>query len=131
VKWANTVSRGPVSVTGTMSYTRGFNLLDPSVGVTDCLTALSVGAGSAGYQNVSSVPPGVSCRVGSFITFDLESRYDVSKNFTVNASVLNLFNQGAPLDWTTYGGGIAPYNPSLHQQGAIGRYLTVGGSYTF
>jgi iron complex outermembrane receptor protein len=131
VKWANTLSRGPVSVTGTVSYTRGFNLLDPSVGVTDCLTALSVGAGSAGYQNVSSVPAGVSCRVGSFVTFDLESRYDVSKNFTVNASVVNLFNQGAPLDWTTYGGGIAPYNPSLHEQGAIGRYFTVGGSYTF
>jgi iron complex outermembrane receptor protein len=118
-------------VTGTLSYVSGFNLLDPSVGVTDCATALTVGAGSAGFQSVSGVPRGVSCRVGSFITFDLESRYDVSKNFTVDASVLNLFNQGAPLDWATYGGGSAPYNPSLHQQGAIGRYFTIGGSYTF
>jgi iron complex outermembrane receptor protein len=45
--------------------------------------------------------------------------------------VLNLFNHGAPLDWATYGGGAAPYNPSLHQQGAIGRFTTIGASYTF
>ena len=131
IKWANTLSHGAVSVTGTLSYVGGYSLVDPSFGVTDCLGALAFGAGSAAYQDAKTVPPGVRCKVGSFITFDLESRYDVSKNFTVTASVLNLFNQGAPLDWATYGGGIAPYNPSLHQQGAIGRYLTIGGSYTF
>jgi iron complex outermembrane receptor protein len=131
INWANTISRGAFSVTGTLNYISGYGLTDPSVGVDDCLTALTVGAGSQGYNGATSVPPGVSCRVGSFYTFDLEGHYDVNKHLTVNAAVLNLFNNGAPLDWATYGGGTAPYNPSLHQQGAIGRYMTVGASYTF
>ncbi len=131
IKWANTFSRGPVEVTGTLNYLSGYSLLDPSVGITDCLSALQVGSAAVAYENATSVPPGVRCHVGSFITFDLEGQYDVTKNFTVTASILNLFNQGAPLDWATYGGGNAPYNPSLHEQGAIGRYMTVGASYKF
>ena len=131
IKWANTLSRGPLEITGTLSYLSGYTLEDPSFGVTDCLSALQFGSAADAYSSATAVPPGVSCRVGSFITFDLEGQYAVTKNFTVNASILNLFNQGAPLDWATYGGGSAPYNPSLHQQGAIGRYMTVGASYTF
>jgi len=131
INWANTVSRGALSMTGTVNYISGFSLTDPSAGVDDCLTALTVGAGSQGYDGAKAVPPGVSCRVGSFFTFDLEGHYDVTKKLTLNASVLNLFNNAAPLDWATYGGGSAPYNPSLHQQGAIGRYVTVGASFTF
>jgi len=131
IDWANTVRRGAWAVTGTLNYLSGFSLTDPSAGVDDCLTALAVGAAARGYAGATAVPPGVACRVGSFFTFDLAGHYDVSRQLTVNASVLNLFNHAAPLDWTTYGGGSAPYNPSLHQQGAIGRYLTVGASYTF
>ena len=131
IKWANTFSRGPLEVTGTLNYLSGYTLEDPSFGVTDCLTALQFGSAAAAYSSATAVPPGVSCRVGSFITFDLEGQYEVTKNFTLNASILNLFNQGAPLDWATYGGGTAPYNPSLHEQGAIGRYMTIGASYRF
>jgi iron complex outermembrane receptor protein len=134
VKWANTWARGPLDLTLTTNYISGFSLNDPSAGVTDCPTALSVGAGSDAFdQQISAgtVPAGVSCRVGSFITFDLEGRYAVSKNLSINGSILNLFNQGAPDDWTTYGGGNAPYNPSLHGQGAIGRFMTIGATYTF
>ena len=132
IKWANTLSHGPVAVTGTLSYISGYSLTDPSFGINDCLSAVQfAGAGAAGYSAVTSVPPGVSCKVGSFITFDLEGHYDFNRNLTFEASVLNLFNQGAPLDWATYGGGSAPYNPSLHQQGAIGRYMTIGANYKF
>jgi iron complex outermembrane receptor protein len=130
-RWSNTWSQGPVEITGTVNYISGMNLLDPSVGVTDCVTALSVGAGSTAFQSVTEPPPGVSCRVKSFTTFDLESRYDITKQFSLHGSITNLFNTPAPLDWTTYGGGIAPYNPSLHSQGAIGRYFTVGATVTF
>ena len=134
IKWANTWERGPLDLTLTTNFISGFSLNDPSAGVTDCPTALSVGAGSDAFDQqiqAGTVPPGVSCKVGSFITFDLEGRYTVNKNLSINGSILNLFNQGAPDDWTTYGGGIAPYNPSLHGQGAIGRFMTVGATYTF
>ncbi len=132
IKWANTLSHGPVAVTGTLSYISGYSLTDPSFGINDCLSAVQfAGAGATAYSGATSVPPGVSCKVGSFTTFDLEGHYDFSKSLTFEASVLNLFNKGAPLDWATYGGGSAPYNPSLHQQGAIGRYATVGASYKF
>lgn len=132
IKWANTLSHGPVAVTGTLSYISGYSLTDPSFGINDCLSAVQfAGAGATAYSDATSVPPGVSCKVGSFTTFDLQGHYDFSKSLTFEASVLNLFNKGAPLDWATYGGGAAPYNPSLHQQGAIGRYATVGASYKF
>jgi len=132
IKWANTLSHGPVSITGTMSFISGYSLEDPSFPeATTCQQALQFGAGAAGFSSVNGVPAGVSCKVGSFATFDLEGHYDFNKSLTFDASVLNLFNHGAPLDWSTYGGGAAPYNPSLHQQGAIGRYATVGASYKF
>ena len=134
IKWANTWSQGPIEATLTANYMSAISLTDPSSGVNDCPTALSVGAGSVAFdQQISDgvVPPGVSCRVGQFITFDLAGRYAVNKHLSINASVVNMFNQAAPYDWATYGGGVAPYNPSMHQQGAIGAFYTVGATYTF
>ncbi len=73
------------------------------------------------------------CRVHSFITFDAQGRFDVSKHLSLHGSILNLFNKKFPTDWATYGGalGLVPYNPSMHQAGAVGRYFSVGGTYTF
>ena len=131
LQWANTVSHGPFETTLTANYLSGFSLLDPSFGVTDCATALQIGAAGTAFQDFAGVPPGVTCRVGSFITFDLAGRYNWDKHLSFNGSIQNLFNKAAPLDWTTYGGGNALYNPSLHQQGAIGRFFNVGMTYTF
>ena len=77
------------------------------------------------------VPQGVGCKVKSFTTLDLSGRYDLNKQLSLHGSVLNLLNTKAPLDWGTYGGGAAPYNPSLHGSGAIGRYFSVGATYKF
>ncbi|HMI76516.1 MAG TPA: hypothetical protein VK495_17585 [Steroidobacteraceae bacterium] len=42
------------------------------------------------------------------------------------------FNRQAPLDAQTYGGGGGyPFDPSLHQNGAIGRFFLVGANYKF
>ncbi len=134
IKWANTWTRGPVEVTATASYIGGYDLTDPSFGVTDCVGGLDFGAGSQAYQDqIGSgvVPSGVTCKVASFTTLDLQGRYEFSKHLSISGSVLNLFNRGAPHDWGTYGGGNAPYNPSLHLAGAIGRYFTAGATYTF
>jgi iron complex outermembrane recepter protein len=133
-QWINTFASGPWSVTGTVNYVSSFDLTDPSIGINDCLTALSNGSGGQYYQEPIGngiVPPGVKCKVDSFTTFDVSGRFDVSKQLSIHASILNLFNTRAPDDWLTYGGGTAPYNPSFHSQGAIGRYFNVGATYKF
>ena len=135
IVWANSVSHGDAEVTATMNYISGYSYTDPSFsGGVDCANAIGFGSAATAFSqftNNDQVPPGIACKVGSFFTFDLAAHYDVTKHINVHASVLNLFNKGAPLDFATYGGGTAPYNPSLHQQGAIGRFVTVGGNYTF
>ncbi len=138
LQWVNTFARGPWQVTGTLNYISSFDLTDPSFGVNDCAAGLNIGAGATAYQaQLGSTPPvipnGVKCKVDSLTTFDVYGRYEVTKQLSIHASVLNLFNAGAPQDWGTYAGarGVAPWNPSLHTQGAIGRYLSIGATYAF
>lgn len=134
VRWVNSFSRGPWSWTGTLNYISSFNLTDPSIGVTDCASGLSFGAGASAYINqlgAGVVPDGVSCRVASFTTLDVSGRYAVNKNLSVQLAVLNVLNRSAPLDWGTYAGSGKPFNPSLHSQGAIGRYFNLSATYTF
>jgi len=78
------------------------------------------------------IPDASMCKVGSFTTLDLSGRYEVNKSLSFNFSVLNALNAGFPLDWATYGSpGVAPLNPSLHIQGAIGRSFNLGAVYKF
>jgi iron complex outermembrane recepter protein len=145
IQWVNSFSHGPFLVTGTMNYISSFSVTDPSaIAFTGspqdtCIDALVNSGDAAGlaYQTLLSngtIPANVSCKVGSFITFDLYGKYDVTKHLSVHGSVLNAFNEKFPLDWVTYGngnGGISPYNASLHEQGAIGVSFNVGATYTF
>jgi iron complex outermembrane receptor protein len=133
VQWSNTLTRGPLSVTGALNYISSFDLTDPSNGLTSCGLGALVGTGATPYENQlpDTVPGTIKCTVSSFTTFDLSGKYEITKGLSVHASILNLFNRGAPEDWGTYGGGTAAYNPSLHLQGAIGRYFTVGATYAF
>ncbi|CAM3775072.1 TonB-dependent receptor plug domain-containing protein [Roseateles saccharophilus] len=126
-----TWTRGPLELTGTLNYTSGISVLDPSYGYNDCATALA-------FTFPSGKVPNQFCRVPSFTTFNLTGRYEVSKQLSVHGSIVNLFDRHAPYDLQTFGStgngaqyGGAPYNPALHQDGAIGRYFTVGASYTF
>lgn len=144
VQWANSIGHGPWEVTGTVNYISSFKVTDPSavafVGVPQdtCLEALSTagGAASIDYQGVlaaGNIPGATSCTVKHFTTFDLYGRYDVTDKLNLHGSVLNVFNAQAPLDWATYGGalGAVPWNPSLHTQGAIGAFFTLGVTYKF
>ena len=110
IQWANTLGNGPWSTTLTLNYISGFSVTDPSSnafgdGPQDtCNQALSTaGASSVAFSGVlsSGGVPNVTgaCRVRSFTTFDLSGRYDVSKQLNIHGSILNLFNQNAPLDW--------------------------------
>lgn len=82
-----------------------------------CASALANGAGAPG-----------NCKIASFTTIDLSSRWDVNKQLQLFASINNLFDKVAPLDPYTYGG--MSYNP-MDASGAIGRYFKLGASYKF
>ncbi|QBE67147.1 TonB-dependent receptor [Pseudoduganella lutea] len=86
-------------------------------------------AGDKCASTLANGQPGTKdCEIASFTTLDLSTRYNVSKNFTLFASVSNVFDKIAPLDPLTYGG--ISYNP-MDASGAIGRYFKVGASYRF
>ena len=110
-------------------------MTDPSNGLSDCDTSLS-------YYNSrwSGSAPTQYCRVASFTYTNLSMSYKVNKAWTLSAAIINLFDKAPPVDAQTYGGtGIndssngtgAPYNPSLHQVGAVGRFFNVGLNYKF
>jgi iron complex outermembrane receptor protein len=136
LRWANTLHRGPVSVTGTINYIGGYDNTDPSdlVNGPACADQLrNNGAGGLYFPDLTDdeLVQKLGCHTKSMTTFDLQGNWEVQKGLNIYGSIMNLFNAKAPLDWATYGGGVAPYNPSLHSQGAIGRYFTLGASYTF
>jgi len=136
IQWSHGFSRDDWALTGTINHIGSFKITDPSFGYDDCLSALDGGAAATAYGNVihgdnPRVPDGVSCKVAAFTTFNLHGRYKVSKALELHGSITNLFDRSFPADWNTYGGGTAPYNPSLHGAGAIGRFFSVGASYTF
>lgn len=134
IRWVNTLARGPWSVTGTINHVGSYDLTDPSLGVNDCVAGLGIGIAAEAYSNQLGngvVPDGVSCKVASFTTLDLSARYDFSKQLSMQFSVLNVLNAGAPADWGTYAGNGKPFNPTLHSQGGIGRYFTLKAIYTF
>ena len=77
--------------------------------------------------------PDVYCQVASFTSVDLNVQYKLSANLTLRGAVLNLFDRQPPIDVGTYGnaGTQTAYNASLHQAGAVGRFYSLGLSYTF
>jgi iron complex outermembrane receptor protein len=109
-----------------------FSVLDPSSGYNDCQTAL---------QNSNSYfagdYPEKYCSVHPFTSVDLTATWKLTPSLTLHGTVLNLFNRQPPVDAQTYGGSSiatgsnVPYNPSLHQAGAVGRFFNVGLSYHF
>lgn len=144
VQWANTIGTNVWDVTGTVNYISSFNVTDPSATAfalapqDTCLNALTNGGGAAGIYfanqlSAGTVPAATSCNVNHYITFDLYGRFEVTKHLNLHGSVLNVFNEKAPLDWVTYGGalGAAPWNPSQHMQGAIGPFFSLGATYKF
>lgn len=131
-----TYEQGPLTVAGTVNYISSFDLTDPSgsnagVPVLTCADGVSQG----GYY-ASWIPSGMPtdssvCKVHSFTTLNLTGAYKIGKNWTVRAAIDNAFDRQPPLDLNTYGGGNLPYNPSMHQAGAVGRFFSLGATYTF
>lgn len=107
--------RGPFVLAGNVNYVSGISNTNELGG--ECL---DVDTNDVPYLN---------CRIASFTTMDIFGKWKLSKQWELNASITNLFDRMAPLDVQTYGR--INYNPSLHQSGAVGRYMTIGARYTF
>jgi len=107
---------GDLNVTGNVNYRSKMDNT-ASAGAT-CASKLVGGANG----------PNAACEIASFTTLDLSTRYNISKQLTLFASMNNVLDKMAPLDPYTYGG--MSYNP-MDASGAIGRYMKLGASYKF
>ncbi len=133
-----TWGKGPFEISGTLNYISHFSVTDPSEGIPDCATALSSVYPPDPVTGAVTQPPSRFCHVGSFTELNVVARYDWDKHLQLHAGVTNLLNRKAPYDLQTFGSpgngaeqGGAPYNPSYHQDGAVGPMFTIGGTYTF
>ena len=133
-----TWDKGPLQVAATFNWISSFDLSDPSgsnagTPVLTCADGVQQGGYfAAWFPGAASQPTNSQyCKVQSFLDTDLSASYKIDKHWTVHGAVTNLFNQAPPLDLNTYGGGNLPYNPSMHQVGAVGRFVNIGANYRF
>lgn len=80
------------------------------------------------YNPDGSVPYG-DCKTPDFLTLDLYGKFNLSDRMEISASILNATNKHAPFNPYTYGA--INYNPAFTQDGAVGRYFTVGARFSF
>jgi iron complex outermembrane receptor protein len=131
--------QGGLNVTVGVNYVGHFNLTDPTSLPPTCPEIIGVGGlgGPQGTRFPGPIPAGNPllqyCDVKAFTTVDLYSSYTINQHVAVHGSVLNLLGQDPPVDLQTYGTGGAnlPYNPAMHQSGAVGRFFNIGATYTF
>jgi iron complex outermembrane receptor protein len=121
-----TWDRGPWDVAGSVNYVGHFNLTDPSIGINDCGSSIL----NSGKWINAYTGPNSFCEVGTFVDVDLNVEYTFSDHFRVRGAVLNLFDKPPPLDMQTYGAS-GNYSGAFHDAGAIGRFYSVGATYTF
>jgi iron complex outermembrane receptor protein len=115
--WANTITWGPLDVTGTLHYTDGFReaIVDATFS-RSCFTVFT-----------PTTPQ--FCNLKSFYDFDLTARYHATDNVDIFGGIRNLFDQKAPLATDNYGSLCTCYDPTYDQDGAIGRFFTIGVAY--
>lgn len=129
--------QGPFDLTVSVNYVGRFNLIDPTNGEPDCASAMVAGGvyGGRWPNGNGSISPAILnkyCEVSSFTTIDLYTQYALNKSLSFHASALNVLGTEPPVDMTTYGSPAnLPYNPAMHNAGAVGRYFNVGATYTW
>jgi iron complex outermembrane receptor protein len=129
VSWAS----GPLNVRATVNWISAFSLTDPSFGFDSCsISATNVPIPFPFFPGTANQPTNSSyCKVGDFIDTDLYASYKLPLGLMVHGAITNVFNRQPPLDIGTYGGGNLPYNPSMAQVGAVGRFVDIGVVWTF
>ncbi len=132
-----TWERSGASLTLSENYIGPFSITDPSAGYDTCEEALSGAATSAyGFRYSGGTPLPAAwnqyCTVHKWVETNVYANYNVNEHLAVHGSVTNLFNANAPTDLQTYGGGgQLAYDGALEQDGAVGRYFTLGATYKF
>jgi iron complex outermembrane recepter protein len=123
-------TKGPLTISPSLNYVGHFSITDPSSGIGTCAAAL-------GYEGqfLNGVTPANQnfCSVGYFLETNVYASYQLSDKFQVHASVTNLFDKQPPVDMQTYGAGtyFYRYDAAFEQDGAVGRFITIGASYQF
>jgi iron complex outermembrane receptor protein len=125
--------KGPATLAATVNYTSHFSITDPSSGISTCATALLYDNRFQPFASGAVTGSAASlCNIRTFVETNLYASYALSDHLLVHGAITNAFNREAPVDAQTYGGGGGyPYDPSLHQDGAIGRFFLVGANYKF
>jgi iron complex outermembrane receptor protein len=132
-----TWDEGPVTSTISVNYQSSFSIVDPSSGYGTCLQALQGRSpsayGSAISSSVTSLPAAWNsyCAVQHFTSVNWYGAYQANDHFQIHGSITNLFNSPPPVDLQTYGGGAELAYTTLDQDGAVGRFFTVGATYKF
>jgi iron complex outermembrane receptor protein len=122
---------GGLNLTASVNYVGSFSLLDPSQNINSCEAAI-LGSFNVGTKFLNGFVPTQYCSIKSFTTLDLYSNYAFNKNFSIHGSILNAFDTQPPVDLQTYGGGGGlNYDPAMHQAGAVGRFYSVGATFTW
>ncbi|MDB5748967.1 MAG: hypothetical protein JWP72_3815 [Massilia sp.] len=124
--------RGPLAVTTTVNWVDSYSSLDPSIGANDCSTSAH-DVGGRTFFDLNGTPPQY-CKIASFASTNLNVTYKLTENLMLKGTILNVFNRQPPVDVATYGSAgnnLSQYNSAMHQAGAIGRFFSLGASYTF
>lgn len=111
-------------VTATLNYISSFDLTDPSIGINTCGESIQ----NSGKWINTYAGPASFCEVERFIDADLYLQYTFNEHLSVHGTVLNVFDRQPPLDMQTYGSA-GNYSNAFADQGAIGRFFTIGFSY--
>jgi iron complex outermembrane receptor protein len=138
-----TFDQGPWAVTGAINYVGSIKMVDHKDEVSDT-DGTTVHNGNTGvdypdngsgqyncgvFDTAGNIYSG--CKLPSFTTFDVFARWIPVKNVELNFSIQNLFDRKAPFDpYLAIPYGIN-YNQTWHQGGAVGRFFTIAGKYTF
>jgi len=125
-----TYQNGPLAATLSGYWISSISVTDPSSGggsQATCAGAWGAGLALAGATVNSSNSQ--YCKVAAFASVNFVLSYKATRNVTLFFNMDNILDAKAPLDAETYGGELTPYNPSLDEDGVIGRYFRIGVDY--
>jgi iron complex outermembrane receptor protein len=130
--WANTVSKGKVSLTATTYFTSGYDLAEVDYG--DVAGTCTPGSTTTGILYYAGTTTPVACRAKPTWNLDLAGKVKVNRNFTLYANILNVLDIKPVFDPSSAGGvaaGAGNYNPAWDMANIIGRYFRIGAKLDF
>jgi iron complex outermembrane receptor protein len=121
---------GPFTAVLTGYWISSYSATDPSAGAQGACS----GAFNAALAFAGVTPSSINekyCRVAGFSSVNLQAAYHVNPHLTVTFAVDNIADANAPIDAETYGGSFVPVNPSMDEDGIIGRFFRLGVTYKY